>query len=52
MAITVLPCLFLSGWFPTDGPLDMLAIAGHFMVSGALVWGVMYLVFAKIWNKW
>lgn len=51
MVVTVLPCLLLSGWFPISEPVDALVILGYFLVTGAVVWSVMYLIFAKLLNR-
>lgn len=48
MTVTVLPALLLSGWFPIDTPLGVLAVIGSFLLVGAVVWTVMYLVFTRL----
>lgn len=50
MAVIVLPCLFLSGWFPMDGPRDALVILGIFVVTGVVTWSIGYVVFGKLLN--
>ena len=51
MAVIVLPCLVLSGWFTIDGPLDVLVILGYFVVTGVVIWSIGYLVFGKLLNS-
>ncbi|HAY44040.1 MAG TPA: DUF3021 domain-containing protein [Micrococcaceae bacterium] len=48
MLCTVLPALYLSGWFVLNGPLDYLLIFGIFLISGAVLWTVFYLIFGII----
>jgi Zn-dependent membrane protease YugP len=48
MLCTVLPALYLSGWFVLNGPLDYLLIFGIFLISGAVLWTVFYLIFEII----
>ena len=48
MLCTVLPALFLSGWFPLSSPLDYLVVVGIFLVAGLALWLVMFLVFGVI----
>lgn len=50
MAVIVLPCLVFSGWFTIDGPRDVLAILGYFVVTGIVIWSIGYLVFGKLMN--
>lgn len=50
MAVIVLPCLFLSGWFTIGGPLDVLVILGYFVMTGIVIWSIGYLVFGKLLN--
>lgn len=51
MAVTVLPALLLSGWFPLDSVGGYLAVVGIFLAVGALLWGVMYLIFTRLVSK-
>lgn len=41
MAITVLPLLFISGWFPLKRPQDYLVVIGDFLLVGLALWSVM-----------
>lgn len=38
MVLTVLPALFLSGWFPTETPYDLAVIVGVFLIIGGFLW--------------
>lgn len=51
MAVIVVPCLFLSGWFPVDGPQDVFVILGYFAVAGVAIWSVGYLIFGILLNR-
>lgn len=51
MAVTVLPCLVLSGWFALDSPLDVLVVLGVFLATGAVVYGIALVVFGKLLNR-
>lgn len=48
MAVTVLPALLLSGWFPEDQPRGALLAIGSFAAAGAVLWTVLYLVISAI----
>jgi len=48
MTVTVLPALFLSGWFPLGDVWGCLAVVGVFLGTGAVLWGVLYVVFGKL----
>lgn len=51
MLCTVLPALFLSGWFPLGSPMDYLAVVGIFLATGLALWLVMFLVLGVILPK-
>lgn len=51
MLCTVLPALFLSGWFTLNHPLDYLAVIGIFLVTGLAIWLVLFFVFGVILPK-
>jgi uncharacterized membrane protein len=51
MVVTVLPCLFFSGWFRTETMADYLKIIGVFLLCGVVLWTICYVVFGKIINK-
>ncbi len=51
MSLTVLPCLFLSGWFKLDTALDYLKVLGMFLFTGAILWSVLYFIFGKLLSK-
>ena len=45
MTGTVLPALFLGGWFPVDGPAAALRVIGMFLTVGAVLWTALFVVF-------
>ena len=51
MLITVLPCLLVSGWFELNNPLDYLEVFGYFLLTGVVIFSVMYFLFTKIVNR-
>lgn len=51
MLCTVLPALLWSGWFPLEKPRDYLAVIGIFLLTGLVIWLVMFLVFGVIAPK-
>ena len=51
MLCTVLPALFLGGWFTLDSPMDYLAVIGIFLVTGLAIWLVLFFVFGVILPK-
>lgn len=51
MLFTVLPAMFLSGWFRLDSPLDYLTVIGIFLATGLVIWLVMFFVFGVILPK-
>lgn len=48
MVCTVLPALFLSGWFALDSSHAYLAVIGMFLASGVVLWLTFYVVFGVI----
>lgn len=38
MVLTVLPALYLSGWFPTETPYDLAVVVGVFLIVGGFLW--------------
>ena len=48
MAVTVLPALFLSGWFPLDSAAGVLAVIGILAATGAVLWTAVYTAFRLI----
>lgn len=44
MIVTVLPLLFVSGWFPTRTASDYLAVVGMFLLVGLVLWTAAFLV--------
>lgn len=51
MLITVLPCLYFSGWFILKSLVDYFIVFGIFIFVGVLLWTTAYIVFGKILNK-
>ena len=50
MAVTVLPALFLSDWFPLNTAVDHLILLGSFFGSGVILWTVMYFVSTRFFS--
>ena len=48
MVVTVLPALFLSGWFPLDTPWGYLAVIGVFAAVAIVLWSVLYLISTRL----
>ena len=48
MAVTVLPALFLGGWFPVDGPGAVFRVIGMFLTVGAVLWTALFLIFRQL----
>ena len=48
---TVLPLLFVSGWFPTRTVPDYLAIVATFLLVGLLLWTAAFLVFGVLVHR-
>lgn len=48
MAVTVLPALLLSGWFTLDSLGGYAVVIGLFLVTGAVLWMVMYLLSTRL----
>ncbi len=51
MLVTVFPCLVVSGWFPLNRTIDYLKIIGIFLLVGAILWSLCYLIFGKLIKK-
>lgn len=51
MVCTVLPALFLSGWFTLTSLLDYLVVIGVFLATGLAIWLVMFLVFGLFLSR-
>jgi|LSQX01.3.fsa_nt_gb hypothetical protein len=48
MLVTVLPCLIISGWFPLSSAADYVKLLGVYLLTGAVIWSIMYFIFTKI----
>lgn len=51
MLCTVLPALYLGGWFTLNEPIDYFSVLGIFLVTGVVLWLVFYLIFGVIQPK-
>lgn len=51
MAVTVFPCLLLSGWFETGSVAAISRIVLLFLLVGVVLWGASYLVFGRLVNR-
>lgn len=51
MLVTVLPCLYFSGWFPLNSTSDYLKVFSYFIICGLILWTIFYLLFTKIIDK-
>lgn len=48
MVGTVLPLLFVSGWFPTRTAADCFAIVGAFLLVGLILWFAAFVLFGVL----
>lgn len=48
MCMTVLPALLASGWFPLENPVDHCIVIGEFLLTGAVLWGVLAGIFGVL----
>ena len=48
MIVTVLPLLFVSGWFPTRTAVDYFVIVGTFLLVGLVLWSAAFVVFGVL----
>src|SRR5699024_10640492 len=51
MAVTVFPCLLISGWFDTGSFGDVSRLLLIFLLCGLALWGVAYVVVDRIFNR-
>lgn len=51
MLVTVYPCLLISGWFTLDNTVDYLKVLGIFMLTGAMLGGLGFLIFGKLLSR-
>ena len=48
---TVFPCLLISGWYELNNTLDYLKVFSNFLLTGVVLFCVMYFVFTKIVDR-
>lgn len=51
MLVTVLPCLYISGWFKLNNFFDYLKVFGIFLFVGIVLWSILYFIFGKIFAR-
>lgn len=51
MAVTVFPCLLISGWFQLNKTTDYLKVFGVFLIVGFVSWALLYFIFGKLMSK-
>lgn len=51
MLVTVLPCLYISGWYKLNNVLDYVKVFGIFLFVGIVLWTISYFIFGKILTK-
>lgn len=48
MLVTVLLAMYLSGWFALGNAMDYLQVLGIFLMVGAALWLLFYLIFGEL----
>ncbi len=51
MLVTVLPCLYISGWYKLNNVLDYVKVFGIFLFVGIVLCTILYFIFGKILTK-
>lgn len=51
MLVTVLPCLYISGWYKLNNVLDYVKVFGIFLFVGIVLWTISYFIFGKTLTK-
>ena len=51
MLVTVLPCLYISGWYKLNNVLDYVKVFGIFLFVGIVFWTISYFIFGKTLTK-
>ena len=51
MLVTVLPCLYISGWYKLNNVLDYVKVFGIFLFVGIVLCSIFYFIFGKILTK-
>ena len=51
MLVTVLPLLYISGWYKLNSILDYVKVFGIFLFVGIVLWTISYFIFGKTLTK-
>ena len=51
MLVTVLPLLYISGWYKLNSVLDHVKVFGIFLFVGIVLWTISYFIFGKTLTK-
>ncbi|HEO3116630.1 TPA: DUF3021 family protein [Streptococcus agalactiae] len=51
MLLTVLPLLYISGWYKLNSVLDYVKVFGIFLFVGIVLWTISYFIFGKTLTK-
>ena len=51
MLVTVLPLLYISGWYKLNSVLDYVKVFGIFLFVGIVLWTISYFIFEKTLTK-
>ena len=51
MLVTVLPLLYISGWYKLNSVLDYVKVFGIFLFVGIVLCTILYFIFGKILTK-
>ena len=51
MLVTVLPLLYISGWYKLNSVLDYVKVFGIFLFVGIVLWTISYFIFGKTLTK-
>ena len=51
MLVTVLPLLYISGWYKLNSVLDYVKVFGIFLFVGIVLWSISYFIFGKTLTK-
>ena len=51
MLVTVLPLLYISGWYKLNSVLEYVKVFGIFLFVGIVLWSISYFIFVKTLTK-
>ena len=51
MLVTVLPLVYISGWYKLNSVLDYVKVFGIFLFVGIVLWTISYFIFGKTLTK-